>query len=561
VGYTGVLTALRTRVMMPEEHFTPAQPRIRRIALPAAGLLLATASVATAQEPPSEVAPATMAEVPEETAKFDVWEYRVLGSEVLAAVAIERALYEHLGPQKTIDDVERARLALETAYRNAGYSTVFVDIPEQSVDAGIVRLNVTEGRLDRLRVTGARYFSNRALLARLPSLERGAVPHFPAVQQQLAAFNQQSADRSVTPVLRAGRFPGTVDMELKVEDELPLHGSFEVNDRYTADTTELRSSLSLSYDNLWQRAHTASLQYQFAPEDRDEAEVVALTYVARLEQANTILALYAVDSSSDVATLGTLSVLGSGNIFGVRGIRPLDALDRYFHNLTFGIDFKDFDENILLASNTGLETAIKYVNWSTSYAFGWRMPNSLSEFGIGASWGVRGFGNDDAEFENKRYKSRANFGYLTGNAQHSRAVFGESRFVTRFNWQYANAPLISNEQFSAGGATSVRGYLEAERLGDFGATLSLELHSPSLLMGSRIDNLSLFGFFDAASLRLLEPLPSQDPRHRLESIGAGVRFSGFAGLEIDLDWARVLRDGGNVLRNDERVHFQLRYGF
>ena len=81
------------------------------------------------------------------------------------------------------------------------------------------------------------------------------------IQRQLADLNRQTPDRAITPVLRAGRYAGTVDLELKVEDELPFHGSLEVNDRYTADTTELRSSLTLGYDNLWQRAHTASLQY------------------------------------------------------------------------------------------------------------------------------------------------------------------------------------------------------------------------------------------------------------------------------------------------------------
>jgi hemolysin activation/secretion protein len=362
-------------------------------------------------------------------------------------------------------------------------------------------------------------------------------------------------------VLRAGRYPGTVDMELKVEDGLPFHGSFEVNNRYTADTTELRTSLNLSYDNLWQRGHTASLQYQLAPEEPDEAEVLALTYVARLERANALLALYAVDSSSDVATVGTLSVLGQGNIFGVRGIRPLESLASYFHSVTLGIDLKDFDEDIRLIGVPGLRTQMKYVNWSASYGFGWTLPRSQSNFNVGAAWGLRGFGNDDFEFERKRFRARANYGYLTGSASHSRAVFGNLRFVTRADWQYANAPLISNEQFSAGGAASVRGYLDAERLGDTGAAWGLELHSPSLATGPRVGDLRVFGFYDAALLRIEDPLPSQDDRFKLESAGAGLRFSGFSGLTLELDWARALRDGANVEQDDERVHFQVRYGF
>jgi hemolysin activation/secretion protein len=511
-----------------------------------------------AQENSREGEPATDAAPAE---RFNVWEYRVLGSQVLPQQTVERTLYSHLGPRKTIMDVEAARQALETAYRTAGYSTVFVDIPEQTVDSGVVRLKVTEGKLDRLRVTGARYFSNRQILASVPSLAAGEVPHFPAVQQQLAELNRVTPDRSVTPVLRAGRYPGTVDVELKVADKLPFHASVEASDRYTADTTELRSSVNLSYGNLWQRAHTASLQYQWAPQNRDEAKVIAGTYVARLDRAKTLLALYAVDSNSEVAAVGTLSVLGAGKIYGVRAIRTLDGIGRYFQNLTLGIDFKNFDENIRLTQQDGLATAIRYTNWSANYGFGWMFPKWSTELSAGAAWGIRGFGNDDAEFEQKRFKARANYLYLNGSAQVTRKLFEDTRFVTRLNWQYSPTPLISNEQFTAGGATSVRGYLEVERLGDTGATLSFEFQSPSLAKGPRVDDLRLLAFVDGASLSIREPLPSQQERFDLASAGFGLRFRGLSGMSAELDWARVLRDGANVQEGDDRVHFRLNYGF
>lgn len=517
-------------------------------------------AVAQAAPPAPETAsPAT--EATAEDSMFDVLEYRVLGSKVLTPLAIQQALYSHLGPRKTIADVEVARTALESAYRAAGYSTVFVDVPEQTVDRGIVRLQVTEGKLDRVRVSGARYFSNRQILSRVPALKAGDVPHFPEVQQQLASLNRVTPDRSVTPVLRAGRFPGTVDVELKVTDDLPFHGSVDFNDRYTADTTELRAGITLGYDNLWQRAHSASLQYQVAPREPDEAAVLAATYIARPEAGRTILALYAVDSSSDVATVGTLSVLGKGNIFGMRAIRPFGPVGKYFHNLTLGLDLKDFDENIRLTEEDGLATAIKYTTWSASYAFGWNAAKSTSELAFGANWGMRGLGNDDAEFEEKRFKARANFGYLTGSLRHTRNVFGEAQFVTRLGWQYANAPLISNEQFSIGGATSVRGYLEAERLGDIGANLSLELHSPSLVKGERVQDWRVFGFVDAGSVSIEQPLPDQISRQRLASAGVGMLFTGFGGLQAELEWARALRDGANVVDGEDRMHFDLKYGF
>src|SRR4029077_11587293 len=75
---------------------------------------------------------------------FPILEYRVLGNTVLDTRRVERTVYPHLGPTRTLNDVQAARGELEKAYRDAGYSSVFVDIPEQSVESGIVRLKVTE---------------------------------------------------------------------------------------------------------------------------------------------------------------------------------------------------------------------------------------------------------------------------------------------------------------------------------------------------------------------------------------------------------------------------------
>jgi hemolysin activation/secretion protein len=79
--------------------------------------------------------------------------------------------------------------------------------------------------------------------------------------------------------------------------------------------------------------------------------------------------------------------------------------------------------------------------------------------------------------------------------------------------------------------------------------------------GSRVDDLHVFGFFDLASLRVEDPLPDQESLFRLSSAGVGFRFVGFGGMSAELDWARALRDGANVLEGDDRFHVRLLYTF
>jgi hemolysin activation/secretion protein len=499
-----------------------------------------------------------------EEQRFDVSEFRVLGNTTLSNVSIEKAVYPFLGTSRTFADVESARATLERSYHDAGYSTVVVDIPEQTVTDGVVRLRVTEGRLDQVRVTGARYFSNGRIRAALPALASGSVPALPEVQAQLAALNRATPDRVIVPVLRAGRTPGTVDVELKVSDELPLHGGLEFNDRYTADTSKLRLNASISYTNLFRRQHSLSLQYQTAPENTKDVKAIVGSYVFRAPAwENTTFALYAVDSRSDLAVLGTLAVIGNGNIYGFRAIRALPQHAGFVHQLTYGLDYKDFLENIRLADDQTLVTPIHYLNWSLAYTATLENERSTSSFNLAANFGVRGLVNDTREFADKRFKAQPNYFYLRGAAQRLQRLPWELQAVGRLSAQIAPDPLVSNEQFSIGGADTVRGYPESSQLGDFGWNATFELRSTSLSRALHLphDTTYLLVFLDAGRVEIHDPLPSQVARVDLASWGLGVRAGAWHGFDLALDWAQALQDAGAIERGDQRTQFSFKYGF
>ena len=376
----------------------------------AAGLLgLAACSWVVAAEDPTAAAAA-----PAAAAHFDVLEYRVLGNTVLPQIDVERAVYPFLGPDKSIDEVQAARAALEQAYRVAGRGTVYVDVPEQDVEGGIVRLKVTEGQLRQVRVQGAKYFSGRQIRSALPAAAANTAPDLPALQQEISALNTQTPDRAVVPVLKAGPVPGTVDLTLKVNDHLPFHGSLELNDQYTADTSQLRLLASLSYDNLFNRLDSISLQYQTTPQKPSQLGVLVASYTRNLDEGRR-LALYFVDSDSDVASLGTLSVLGKGKIYGTRLILPLVNSAESTHTLTLGAEYKDFLENIQLKEDSSFRTPIAYVNLSLGESGVWRWDRLQLTESSAFNFGPRRLGNSSEEFADKRFKGRPNYFYYRGS--------------------------------------------------------------------------------------------------------------------------------------------------
>ena len=171
--------------------------------------------------------------------------------------------------------------------------------------------------------------------------------------------------------------------------------------------------------------------------------------------------------------------------------------------------------------------------------------------------GLRPF-NDSQEFADKRYKGRANYFYLRADGSR-RQLFGSwVQARLRAAGQYSIEPIISNEQFAIGGASTVRGYLEAAELGDVGFTGSFEFGlQPRRLMSERL-LAEGFLFFDAGIVAQLEPLPGEDRRVDLSS--AGVAFN--LGLDdihaLSVSWAYPLVPSGRTDAGDSRFLFMMR---
>ena len=521
-------------------------------------------STETAADPAGSVAAVAQANDPAAAVEtFDIWEFQVEGNSLLPGIDIERAVYGHLGERRSIADVTAAQQQLENLYHERGYGSVYIDIPEQEVNSGLVRLKVVEASIGRTRVTGSRYFSLGRIKARVPSLAPGTVPSLPQVQSELALLAQGSPDRTITPVLKPSRTPGRLDVELKVKDELPLHGNVEINDRFAADTTRLRLGASLRYDNLWQREHSIGASYQVSPQDPQEVEVFVGNYLWRFADSPNLLALYAVRSNTDVATIGTLGVLGSGTIAGARYTVPLTTLGSYVHSVSLGLDYKDFDEEIGFQDLDAIETPISYVMFGSSYSGTWFHGSAVSHLNLNLSFAPRGLGNTQKEFEAKRFKAQPDFVTVRASADHLQPLWRGLSVFGRFEVQAADGPLVNNESYSAGGVDSARGYIEAEALGDDAVAWSGELRSPDLRPADWVwlKSLQLLTFSDAVLLNIKSPLPGSDPSQFLWSAGLGLRFAAIDHIQAALFYAYPLLAGDRTDKGDERVHFSVGYDF
>lgn len=556
----------------------------------ACGLVIATASPAALAQ--SRPAPAAAAAPAAAEPRFDILEYEVEGNTRLPLLEVERVLLPHMGEGRTLATVEAARAALERAYQAGGWLSVLVDIPEQRVADGLVRLRITEGAVDRVRITGALWFDQDHILRRLPAVQPGQVPDFNALQAQLAELNR-NADRQVQPVLRPGLLPGTVEVEFKVRDAMPVSGSVELHNRHAEHTEPLRLAATLRHDNLFQREHSLSLSFSTAPRQPAQTQTATLSYGLPLAPDQSLQISYTYSDSLNTPLGNT--VIGRGDTLALRW-----SLARYegrdSHSLSLGVEWRDLQQRVRAGSSAAsdgsdaeLSTPLRYLplslGWNGQFQHGAGAQASSTQLGATLTLGLRplnqrriacpGTIGAQDQFHCNREGADGGFGVLRLDARHSWPLPGgwPGSLALRLSGQLAAQPLVSGEQMVAGGADSVRGFLESTASGDLGLIAGVEARSAELSpalrralgladeAASALASLQLLGFVDAAQLQVHDAQAGQAARWRLGGAGFGLRLRAAGGAQADLDLAWPLNRDARQRLDGPRLHARMALPF
>jgi hemolysin activation/secretion protein len=322
----------------------------------------------------------------------------------------------------------------------------------------------------------------------------------------------------------------------------------------------LRGIASLSYDDLFGRLDSLSLQYQFTPQQFDQVRVIAANYAPHAFESGLQPSFTYINSNSNVPTAGTLGVLGIGEIFGARLTYPVMKSSTSLQSISVGVDYKHFRNTINLDATTALDTPISYLNLSVGYTGYWRTDVLTTTFNVSANAGPRGLVNNSTAFANDRYKGQANYFYARADLATVIKLPADFSLRLRAGGQSAAEPLITNEDYSIAGADGVRGYLEAEELADKAIKGTLQLNSPGLRRGDLI-LIDVYGFFDAGKTVVIDPLPGEPGGATLRSWGFGVDILPSQKVTGSVTWAKVMNDAGVTRDGSSRVLFILHGAF
>jgi hemolysin activation/secretion protein len=211
---------------------------------------------------------------------------------------------------------------------------------------------------------------------------------------------------------------------------------------------------------------------------------------------------------------------------------------------------------------------VTYYPVSGTYAADWSEAHSTTDLTASLEFGLPSFGSGVGEFDNKAYHATPGFSIARASLSRQQDLPYGAQAWGSVTGQLTNDSLVSSEQIAAGGAESVRGYLEAETLGDMGAYLQTELRSPSLAkyLGGPLHSLKFHLFYDAGVVNLNNPTPNAQgsiigipSTYGLQSAGIGARLNMWGYLNGVLQDAETFNRGPDTKPGTNRVLFRV-YG-
>lgn len=513
----------------------------------AGSLLAAAATSAWAAEP-----------VDDSAIRFDISHFEVTGNTLLSQPQIDELLNKFSGKGRDFGDVQRALEALEAVYHQRGYNVVTIELPEQELNQGVVKLRVVETKIGRVSVKSNQYFDEANIRRSLPALQEGRSPNLAAVSANLKQGNENPS-KQVTLRLLGGEKEDEVDALLEVKDESPWKLMANADNTGTESTGKTHVGVVLQNANLFGRDHLATLQYTTSAEEPGRVKVYGAGYHIPLYESGDSLDFYAsysnVDSGTIAAGAFNLAVSGKGAVYGARYNQALAKRGELEAHLSYGIDVKAFKNSVLLSdAQLGNDVTVHPV----SIAYQASLPIQQGELGgqVTLVHNIPGGSNGGRDAFAVRVGAKDDYTLLRFGGSVTRALANDWQLRAIANGQYSNDALIPGEQFGAGGATSVRGFIEREISNDSGLGVNLEVYTPNLCQRAGW-NCRLLGFYDHAYIKRNHAQPGEIDSTSIASAGVGARFVLSTYVNLQLDYGHVVRAGATTRADANRLHVRV----
>lgn len=454
--------------VLPPAEQTPIPPSTPAPLPPPEDLLQPPASTPTTPEPiPGEV-----------PANITVERFEVEGSTVFSPEEFAQVLAPFTKKPISFAELFQARSAVTQLYISRGYITSGALIPPQTLRGGVVKIQVVEGSLEAINITGNKRLNSDYIRDRI-AIRTGT----PLNQQQLLATLQllqlNPLIQNLSAELATGSRPGTNILEVNITEAQTSHIQIFADNGRSPSVGSFRRQVQANEANLLGLGDSLSVAYS----NTDGSNSLDTGYTLPLNPRDGTLSFSYGTSASEVIEppFNRLDINASSRYYELTLRQPviqtpsqefalgLTAARRESEALFFieGEQIPFLSPGADERGRTRVSALQFFQEWTRRSSNQVIAARSQFNLGIGALNSTINETAPDSRFFSWR-----------GQAQWVRLLAADTLLLVRADVQLADRALVPLEQFGLGGINSVRGYRQDALLTDNGAFASVELRLP-----------------------------------------------------------------------------------
>lgn len=506
------------------------------------------------EKPVETPTPQPQETVPNTDQTIQVEKINVTGSTVFKTKELNLIVEPLEGRKVTIAELNTVVDNITQLYLEKGYLTSRAILLEQTNQNGIVNIQIIEGTLPKIEVTGTTKLHHNYIRSRV---SRGiSTPlNTSNLEDHLRLLRTDPLFENVEASLKAGEKVGESILVVRVKEANPLTANLSVDNYSPPSIGSERLGLNVSYRNLTGLGDELSGTYYHTT--TSGADSFDFNYRLPVNAMNGTLQLRAAPSSNRVtdSNFSALKISGDSQLYEISYRQPLVRTSREEFALSLGFSYQD-GQTFTFAGPTpfGIGPDTNGNSKTRTLKFG----QDYTRRDIYGAWSIRSLFSFGLDIFNPTINSDTipdgRFFTWLGQVQRVQSFSPDNFLIFQLDTQLTPHGLLPSQQFVIGGGQSVRGYRQNTRAGDNGVRLSLENRQTIMRNESGVTTMQIAPHFDMGTIWNVSDNPNKlQSQTFLAGLGLGLIWQPAPKLNIRLDytWPLVnLKDRGTNAQDD-----------
>lgn len=458
------------------------------------------------------------------SAPIHVTSLQITGNTVFDTASLYALVANAEGQSLTLSQLDAVAARITAYYRSHGYPLARALIPAQTIQAGVVRIQIIEAHYGKIGLENSSRVHDALLAATLSPLQAGQVIGQSSLESSLLLLSDIPGVL-VAASLRPGQTVGTSDLLVNTSPGPAVTGNVALDDYGDRYTGRARAGGTVKFINPLHHGDVLSAD---GLTTGDGLNYGRIAYESVLNGEGTrVGGAYSALHYTLGESLASLDAHGTAQVQSIWAKQPLvrsRALNLYGQIEYDQLQLRDHIDTSAIRTDRHLGNTTLSLSGDARDML---LSDAVSSWNVGWTAGRVGF--DDAAAEQadaQSARTQRSFSKWNANLARLQSLGASNALYLAVSGQWANTNLDASQKMTAGGPFSVRAYDTGAVAGDTGYLASIELrHTLDLAWGGQWQAVA---FVDSAHVTINE-----------NAWVAGTNSATLSGAGVGLNWAGV----------------------